>query len=97
MKIIIEIPKEFECDYNDDRFEEFFERVKCDIPYGILQELIDKSVPMKPVLCRSNHHSSDMKEYKCPNCNQIMLKQVCITKHKPNYCYKCGQALDWSE
>ena len=31
MKIIIEIPKEFEIDYNKDKFEDFFGRVKTDI------------------------------------------------------------------
>lgn len=31
MKIEIEIPKEFECDYNSDRFEDFFTRVSYDI------------------------------------------------------------------
>lgn len=40
MKILIDIPKEFECDYNNDRFEEFFERVKCDIPYFASKQLV---------------------------------------------------------
>ena len=31
MKIEIEIPKEFEVDYNSDRFEDFFTRVSYDI------------------------------------------------------------------
>ena len=31
MKIEIEIPKEFEGDYNSDRFEDFFMRVSYDI------------------------------------------------------------------
>lgn len=36
MRIEIEIPKEFEYDYNTDRFKEFFERVLCDIKGGDL-------------------------------------------------------------
>lgn len=31
MKIEIEIPKEFEIDYNSDKFEDFFARVFADI------------------------------------------------------------------
>lgn len=34
MRIEIEIPKEFECDYNKDRFDEFFCRVLSDISDG---------------------------------------------------------------
>lgn len=34
MRIEIEIPKEFECDYNKDKFDEFFSRVLSDIVDG---------------------------------------------------------------
>lgn len=34
MRIEIEIPKEFETDYNGDKFKEFFSRVLCDIEKG---------------------------------------------------------------
>jgi len=34
MRIEIEIPKEFECDYNEDKFDEFFGRVLSDIVDG---------------------------------------------------------------
>lgn len=34
MKIEIEIPKEFECDYKSDKFKDFFSRVLCDIEKG---------------------------------------------------------------
>ena len=36
MRIEIEIPKEFECDYNEDKFDEFFGRVLCDIADGTM-------------------------------------------------------------
>ena len=36
MKIEIDIPKEFEKDYNDDKFDEFFGRVLCDIADGTM-------------------------------------------------------------
>ena len=31
MKILIEIPKEFECDYNKDKFKDCFTRIVYDI------------------------------------------------------------------
>lgn len=34
MKLIIDIPKEFETDYNGDKFNDFFSRVLCDIEKG---------------------------------------------------------------
>lgn len=34
MKIEIEIPKEFEVDYNADKFEDFFMRVMFDIDWN---------------------------------------------------------------
>lgn len=34
MKIEIEIPKEFEVDYNENKFRDFFSRVLCDIEKG---------------------------------------------------------------
>lgn len=35
MKLLIEIPKEFEKDYVKDRFNECFERIMCDLKYYI--------------------------------------------------------------
>lgn len=47
MKIIIDIPKEFERDYNEDRFEEFFSRLLCDINYkGICGNYEKETVEM---------------------------------------------------
>lgn len=34
IKIIIDIPKEFESDYNTDKFKDFFSRVVADIDYN---------------------------------------------------------------
>ena len=33
MKILIDIPKEFEIDYRTDRFADFFDRVKADMNF----------------------------------------------------------------
>lgn len=34
MKLCIDIPKEFETDFNADKFEDFFSRVAADIDYN---------------------------------------------------------------
>lgn len=35
MKVLIEIPKEFEEHFNKDRFKDSFERILVDIQYGL--------------------------------------------------------------
>jgi hypothetical protein len=63
MKLIIDIPKEFETDYNGDKFKDFFSRVLCDIEKGkclcgnheietaeMFLKAFDKSVPMANIL-----------------------------------------------
>ena len=36
MKLIIDIPTEFETDYKGDKFKDFFSRVLCDIEKGVM-------------------------------------------------------------
>lgn len=43
MKIVIEIPKEFERDYNKDKFNEFFERLKADFPNYLDSNVVSMS------------------------------------------------------
>ena len=62
MKLIIDIPKEFETDYNGDKFNDFFSRVLCDIEKGVLcgnyeketaemfLKSFDESVPMANIV-----------------------------------------------
>ena len=50
-----------------------------------LQELVDKETPMKV--------EEELELFRCPNCNEKLL----IYKRSINYCYECGQKLDWSE
>lgn len=51
----------------------------------ILQELVDKETPMKV--------EEELELFRCPKCNEKLL----IYKRSINYCYECGQKLDWSE
>lgn len=62
MKLIIDIPTEFETDYNGDKFKDFFSRVLCDIDKGVLcgnyeketaemfLKAFDESIPMDNLL-----------------------------------------------
>ena len=62
MKLIIDIPKEFETDYQGDKFKDFFSRVLCDIEKGVLcgnyeketaemfLKAFDESVPMDNIV-----------------------------------------------
>lgn len=62
MKLIIDIPTEFETDYKDDKFKDFFSRVFVDIKNGTLcgnyeketaemfLKAFDESVPMDNIV-----------------------------------------------
>ena len=62
MKLIIDIPKEFETDYKGDMFKDFFSRVLCDIDKGTLcgnyekelaemfLKVFDESIPMDNIV-----------------------------------------------
>lgn len=57
----------------------------------LLQELVDKSTPMKPSLASTtNVQGLAFRKYTCPHCAGAMFNKL-------NYCYDCGQKLDWSE
>ena len=62
MKLIIDIPKEFETNYKGDKFKDFFSRVLCDIDKGVMcgnyeketaemfLKAFDESVPMANIV-----------------------------------------------
>ena len=66
-----------------------------------------------PIMFETEEYDAHGEHYRitkpyCPNCNHIFYaafgdKQDCINDYRvkrkviPNYCPKCGQALDWSE
>ena len=70
---------------------------------AILQELVDKEKPMKPIVYNTN-------QYKCPKCSkQIKGKKMIYNmetkrfdikskiKVEKVYCPYCSQKLDWSD
>lgn len=56
--------------------------------FKLLQELVDKATPKKPIRFKNSVYISNPK---CPICKTI--------PHTGNqkYCDECGQALDWSD
>ena len=59
----------------------------------ILQELVDKEIPMKPIKMEKNYYICGSCEYHIPNSNESK------TWHKifQPYCTSCGQKIDWAE
>ena len=60
---------------------------------------LEKQIPKKPTpqivkggkrLIGNSWWCNGTTIYKCPNCNEFISRTY-------DYCYKCGQALDWSD
>ena len=64
---------------------------------AILQELVDKEKPMKPITTEyftkryDAHNSYVFPIYMCSICNES------FSDDSPKYCPGCGQKLDWSD
>lgn len=64
--------------------------------FWLLQELVDKFKPIKPLNQRINHNG-----LKLGNCNcKVYIDKSClgntVLDETFDFCKKCGQALDWS-
>lgn len=85
MKIVIEIPEEFERDYKTDKFKDFFSRVQCDIENGTLcsnyeketaemfLKAFDESVPMDNIVEKLEGLKKDSSQG-CEKVNQELCK-----------------------
>lgn len=70
--------------------------------YGALIDVISKQIPKKvkkmPHICI---HSNDFTyfTYHCPTCDALVKDREGwnYKKEKEEYCYRCGQALDWRD
>ncbi len=62
---------------------------------NILQKLINKATPKKPLLAFVDGVTADGSIVQrtalvCPSCKSFLVE-------KQKYCHSCGQAIDWSE
>ncbi len=96
MKLIINIPTEFEIDYNGDKFKDFFSRVLCDIDKGVLcgnyeketlemfLKAFDESVPMVNIV-EKLEHSKEMPLTDCgKSYNRALDLAIKIVKQEIN-------------
>lgn len=62
------------------------------IAVSLLEKLVERDTPMKFVKTPDWY-------YHCPNCKyEIVVSNVSFdTKQVYQYCYHCGQRLDWSD
>lgn len=82
-------------EYSPEEYERALENVRLewgtsDRDIDILQELVDRATPIKPI----KSEEQDIRyvtKYECPNCHQYFTGRI------SKYCYHCGQALDWGE
>lgn len=54
---------------------------------------VEKQIPKRPTLCKSDEQTTRYTaDYRCPKCNGMFTGTGIA-----NYCYHCGQRLDWGE
>ena len=67
--------------------------------YKMAISALEKQIPKKPTpqivkggkrLIGNGWWGEGTTVYRCPNCNEFISRTY-------DYCYKCGQALDWSD
>lgn len=68
--------------------------------YKLLQELVDKATPKKPLV--KHYEEIGEKPYIktcCPNGCRIQLSKATDRDyaHEHRFCNKCGQAIDWGD
>ena len=59
--------------------------------FNPLKELVERTTPKKYY----NPPTQGYIDYECPNCHKYLCSNERKTHYK--YCYRCGQALDWSD
>ena len=57
------------------------------------RETVEKQIAKRPTLCKSDEQTTRYTaDYRCPKCNGMFTGTGIA-----NYCYHCGQRLDWEE
>ena len=73
----------------------------CGDEVDILQELVDKATPKKPIknklgkIFLLDRLVGIEATYTCPNCGNALLKHYMNERQETRCCWDCGQALDW--
>lgn len=66
--------------------------------YEITIKALEKQLPKRP---RENGMSDGLikktKYYTCQTCGNCLLTEMMNERQNTNYCWDCGQRLDWSE
>lgn len=65
-------------------------RCETEEDYNGFEKIVALSQPRKPILS-DRQDIRYVQVYECPNCGRK------FTANLMNYCYNCGQKLDWSE
>lgn len=81
-----EIEEEGHCSYIEDEMKVAFECMEKQMP----KMPTPHKVEFDTVLIGNGYWGKGTTVYKCPNCDGYITR---IYKH----CFKCGQALDWSD
>ena len=93
---------------DEKKVREAIEVIKANYPtsgYYMLRESLDiaiealeKQLPKRP---RENGMSDGLikrtKYYTCQTCGNCLLTEMMNERQNTNYCWDCGQGLDWSE
>lgn len=93
---------------DEKKVREAIEVIKANYPtsgYYMLRESLDiaiealeKQLPKRP---RENGMSDGLikktKYYTCQTCCNCLLTEMMNERQNTNYCWDCGQRLDWSE
>lgn len=79
-----------------EALQELRENTTCVSDYDeavdLMEELVDKATPMKPIAHKVKFNSgSYYYRHNCPTCNEKIDDNI-----QYKYC-DCGQALDWSD
>ena len=54
---------------------------------------VEQQIPKRPTLCKSDEQTTRYTaDYRCPKCNGMFTGTGIA-----NYCYHCGQRLDWEK
>lgn len=89
-------------EYSLEEYEQALENVRAewgtsDRDIDILQELVDRATPTKPILLHSGYDDGGeiCDTWDCPNCDETFVIED--DTDKCNYCPNCGQKLLWED